>query len=85
MLSGRISQADIQRIAVEVLSNPVIQRYAIDELIEPPFFAYREVDDAVEQILLRGASDAMLQDISTQRRLALDLTEMQAIPDLFST
>ena len=77
--SGSLSDASLHRLATEVLSNGVIQRYTINQPIEPPFFAYQQTDDTVDIIALRDADDQGLLAISAQRRLALDLAEMQAI------
>ncbi|MAT96655.1 MAG: phosphoribosylformylglycinamidine synthase [Anaerolineaceae bacterium] len=78
-LTGNLSDADKQRLATELLANPVIQRFAIDKPISPPFFAYQEGDALVETIVVRGIDDDTLLAISQERRLALNLEEMQAI------
>ena len=78
-LAGELSKTEKQRLATELLANPVIQRFAIDEAISPPFFAYQEGDGLVEMIKLWSVDDDTLVAISQERRLALNLTEMQAI------
>lgn len=78
-LAGDLSENDKHRLATELLANPVIQRFAIDQPISPPFFAYHEGDGLVEKIVLRGADDEALLAISQERRLALNLEEMQAV------
>ena len=78
-LAGDLSDHDKHRLATELLANPVIQRFAIDEPISPPFFAYQEGDGLVETIVLRGVDDEALLAISQARRLALNLEEMQAV------
>jgi phosphoribosylformylglycinamidine synthase len=78
-----LNEVSLKRLATEVLSNGIIQRYAINQPIEPPFFAYQKTDDTVDIIALRDADDAGLQAISTQRRLALDLAEMRAIQEYY--
>ena len=78
-LTGPLNETDLQRLSIEVLSNPVIQRCAINQPIEPPFFAYQHTDDTVDVIPLRDADAQGLMAISAERRLALDLSEMQAI------
>lgn len=80
---GNLSKRDMQRLAHEVCSNPVIQRYTIDQPISPPFVPVQQADTTVEIIPLRGADDATLRATSTERRLALDLSEMQAIRGYF--
>ncbi|MCC6606614.1 MAG: phosphoribosylformylglycinamidine synthase subunit PurL [Anaerolineae bacterium] len=78
-LAGDLSDHDKHRLATELLANPVIQRFAIDEPISPPFFAYHAGDGLVEKIVLRGVDDETLVAISQERRLALNLAEMQAV------
>ena len=78
-LAGDLNKSDKQRLATELLANPVIQRFAIDQPISPPFFAYQESDGLVEEITLRGVDDDILLAISQERRLALNLEEMQAV------
>lgn len=79
LLSGTLSEQAVRRLATEVFSNPVIQRFTIDRAIEPPFFSYEVDDDTVDVIAVRDASDDDLVRISRERRLALNLDEMQAI------
>ncbi|MDX1994133.1 MAG: phosphoribosylformylglycinamidine synthase subunit PurL [bacterium] len=78
-----ISSAEMERLAREVYANPVIQRYSIDGLIEPPFIEVAAIDDTVENINLKDANDEVLMQISKARRLSLDLNEMRAIRDYF--
>src|SRR5262249_27330617 len=82
-LSGPLDERDLYTLAVEILSNPVIQRFQIDQPIAPPFSPYSQQDSAVNQVPLREADDHELAKISASRRLALDLTEMQAIRAYF--
>jgi phosphoribosylformylglycinamidine synthase len=79
VLTGDLDAADLARLASGLLANPVIQRTAIDRPLPPPFFPYDAADDTVETIPLREADDDALLAISQERRLALDLAEMQAI------
>jgi len=84
-LTGSLSQQDVQRIARGLLANEVIQRYHVNELAAPPFVdgGERGVGSgergAVEVIAVRATDDAGLLAISRERRLSLDLAEMQAI------
>ena len=59
--------------------NPVIQRYAIDTPIDPPFVLTQAVDTTVEIIPIRDLDADGLRALSAQRRLALDANEMAAI------
>jgi len=74
---------DLMRLAQSHFSNPLIQRYAIDDPITPPFVPVQAVDDTVETVLLKDADDVELMKISTERRLSLDINEMKAIRAYF--
>jgi phosphoribosylformylglycinamidine synthase len=80
---GTLGESELERLAVGVFSNPVIQRFAIDQPITPPFIPFQVADETIEIIPLRTADDAALLEISATRRLALDLAEMQAIRAYF--
>jgi phosphoribosylformylglycinamidine synthase len=83
LLWGEVSEQELEQLAVGLFSNPVIQRYAIGSEISPPFVPTQQPDHTVETVALREADDEQLQAISTERRLALDLREMQAIRDYY--
>lgn len=85
VLEGELDAAALQHLATELFANPVIQRTSINQPIPPPFFPYQQADDTVKIIPLRGLDAAALQAISKERRLALDLAEMQAIQTYFQT
>jgi len=74
----------LQRLATERFANFVIQRFTIDQPITPPFVPYQQTDDTVEIIALQMADDDRLLAISAERRLALNLPEMQAIRAYFA-
>ena len=79
VLDGNINSDNLHKLATGLFSNPVIQRYTIDQPITPPFVEVHESDDTVEIIPLCAADNDELLQISAERRLALDLAEMQAI------
>jgi len=83
LLNGNLTSNALEKLASKLLSNPVIQQYSIDQLITPPFVHVENADDTVEVIPVRDADDDSLRRISNQRRLALDLAEMQAIRNYF--
>lgn len=83
LLWGDLSEGDLHRLAVEVCCNPVIQRYAIDGAVPPPFLEPSPSDRAVEIIPIRELDGTELLALSERRRLALDLEEMRAIQDYF--
>ena len=78
-----LSADALRRLAVDELCNPVIQRFTIDAPIAPPLVPVQERDDTVEIIALREADDDRLRAISSERRLSLNLEEMQAIRSYF--
>lgn len=78
-LTGELSSDDLRRLTTDVLSNQVIQRHTIDQLIDPPFFSVYVTNRTVDQVLLQDADDDGLMRINAERRLALDMREMQAI------
>jgi phosphoribosylformylglycinamidine synthase len=86
-----LTPEDLHRLAVRLLCNPVIQHYTLGEIM--PSFptpaepntpkGVRKPHSQVETIPIRDLNDAMLQQLSLQRRAALDLAEMQAIRAYF--
>lgn len=78
-LSGALTPDVLHRLATDIFSNAAIQQYVIDAAITPPFVAAQPADSTVELIAIRGADDAQLLALSAERRLSLDLNEMQAI------
>ena len=80
-LAGDLTDAAVRRIAASLLANEVIQTWTINGRALPPFVA--QVGPAasvwVETIPLTAASSDQLLAISQERRLSLDLAEMQAI------
>lgn len=95
-LRGALSEPEVHRIARGLLANEVIQRYRIDELAAPPFVETcpspglsPQMGEGsagwVETIAVTTVDDAGLLAISQQRRLSLDLAEMQAIQRYYQT
>jgi phosphoribosylformylglycinamidine synthase II len=77
-----LSAEDLHRLAVRLLCNPVIQRYTLGE-IAPSFPIPAETNSRAEILPIRNLDDEQLQQLSQQRRAALDLAEMQAIRAYF--
>ncbi len=82
-LWGDVTAAQVQQIATRLLANPVVQRISINQPISHPFVPAQPPDATVETIAVRHLSDDDLLALSQQRRLALDLAEMQAIRSYF--
>jgi phosphoribosylformylglycinamidine synthase II/phosphoribosylformylglycinamidine synthase I len=85
VVAGAAEEGMLHRLAVERLANPVIQRYTVNQPITPPFVPFQTADETVEAIPLCAANDEQLLAISAERRLALNLAEMQAIRAYFQT
>ncbi len=88
LLSGALTEAEVRRIAVDLLANELIQRFAYksrEEWASSPGFPARAAQVAgtpshdVATVVLSGLSDTDLMDISRTGVLALSLEEMQAI------
>lgn len=82
-VAGDLSQVALEKLAISQYSNPVIQRYSIDQPITPPFVPFQTADATVEIVPLCEADDDGLMRVSVDRRLALNLAEMQAVRDYF--
>ncbi len=77
-----LERSDLELLAVRLLANPVIHRYAIGR-IEPSFPVPAEGSGEVESLPVATMSDEALLALSAQRRAALDLREMTAVRDCF--
>ncbi len=67
-----------EKLAKQLLANAVIQHWTLGE-ITPSFPEEAQASGVVEIIPIRDLSDAQLLALSTDRRAALDLAEMQTI------
>ncbi|SDB40763.1 phosphoribosylformylglycinamidine synthase subunit II [Desulfonatronum thiosulfatophilum] len=88
LLSGNLTEADVRRIAADLLANELIQRFEIKSFSDWqassgfPARAAQVVgrpSDTVQTIPLSGLNDKDLMEISRKGVLALSLDEMQAI------
>lgn len=88
LLTGRLDEADVRRIALDLLANDLIQCFTYksrDQWEGSPGFPPRAAQvagrpsEAVATIVLSGLDDAELREISRKGVLALSLEEMQAI------
>ena len=77
LLMEPLDQVELERRATTEFANPVIQHYAIDTHIPAPFVPVQTENDRVEAIPLKDANDAVLMQISRERRLSLDINEMR--------
>ena len=83
LLRGRLSEAEVHRIARSLLCNEVIQQYRLGPIM-PARTAVRRDDVWVERIPLRGANPEELARLSRERLLSLDGAEMAAIQRYFA-
>ncbi|MYI55855.1 MAG: phosphoribosylformylglycinamidine synthase, partial [Acidimicrobiia bacterium] len=77
-LSGELDEADIEVLTARLLANPTIERSHGGELA-PSFSPTWEAAPVALPVPLAGLDDRRLADLSKQRMLSLDLTEMRAI------
>jgi phosphoribosylformylglycinamidine synthase len=73
-----LSESLLQELAKRLLSNPVIQYFTLGEIF-PAFSETAKKNDLVERFNFRDMDDEDLLRLSTERRAALNLTEMQTI------
>ncbi len=79
VLLGELADDEVRRVAEGLLANGVIQTYAVDRPVDAPLARVQQTATVVERIPLRAADDAELERVSAERRLSLNLEEMQAI------
>ena len=78
IVRGELGQAELHRLARQVLCNEVIQRYRLGP-VAPIFLDALEGDGHVELFHLAGFDDRQLLALSQERRLALGLEEMAVL------
>lgn len=76
------ASAQAEKLARQLLVNNVIQHWALGEIM-PSFPEEAQASGAVEIIPIRHVSAEELLAISSERRAALDLAEMQAMQDYY--
>jgi phosphoribosylformylglycinamidine synthase II len=75
---GELSEPELHTLAQQVLCNPVVQSYQ-PGLITPAFLEDVAGDGYVDLFDLRQLDDAALEELSRERRLALNLSEMAVL------
>lgn len=80
---GKLSAAEMGRLASKMLANPVVQRFAIG-CVEPSFPGLDETKIAVEKLPVHSLDDEGLKALNEERRSALDFGELVAIRDYFA-
>ena len=77
-----VAREVLEHLARDLLANTVVQRFAVNRPISPPFVEPVELAGhalRVETIPLANLDDDGLLALSRERRLSLDLAEMRAI------
>lgn len=80
----QLTLQDYHLLAERLLSNPVIQRYALGE-IDPQFSSTLPGKGEVGTVAICGLDAMQLQELSIERRAALNVEEMQAIQHYFTS
>ena len=83
-LYGGLDDAEIEILTRRLLANLTIERSAAGELA-PAFSPVSETRPSVAAVRLSGLGDQELADLSNERRLSLDVTEMRAIQAHFDS
>ena len=83
-LSGDLDDADIAVLTQRLLANPTIEHSGSGELA-PSFSPTWVVAPTAPPVQLLGLDDAQLAELSRQRLLSLDVTEMRAIQAHFAS
>ena len=83
-LGGDLDDADIAVLTRRLLANPTIERSGCGELA-PAFSPTWEAAPAAPPVPLVGLTDGQLVELSRQRLLSLDVTEMRAIQAHFES
>jgi phosphoribosylformylglycinamidine synthase len=85
VVHARLTAEELHRLAGRLLANPIIERWAIDEPIEPSFVPTTgEMSSHAERLAFDAtATLESLHEINKSRGLALDPAELLAIRDHF--
>ena len=83
-LSGDLDDGDVAVLTQRLLANPTIERSGSGELA-PAFSPTWEAAPAAPPVPLAGLGDEQLAELSRQRMLSLDVTEMRAIQAHFES
>ncbi len=83
VIHGRLTRAELHRLARGLLANPIVQHYTLGE-IAPSFPEPAAATDRTQVIPVRALDDEALLALSQDRRAALDLAEMRALQAYFA-
>ena len=83
-LIGEIDEPGVEVLTRRLLANPTIERSGGGELA-PAFSPTWEVAPAAPAVRLVGLGEEQLAELSRKRALSLDVTEMRAIRDHFTS
>lgn len=83
-IKGILTDADLNRLAKNLLCNDVIEQYKIG-FIEPAWTCENKTNTTVETFDIASMNDDELLKLSIDRRAALDLNEMNSIRDYYKS
>ncbi len=78
VFDGDLSEAELRRIACELLCNEVIQTFALGAL-QPVFIPHAEPSAEIEIIPIRDLDDEALMQLSVERVLFMSADELRAV------
>ena len=82
-IHGPVSADGVEMLTRRLLANSVVERWAINDFVDPPIGVLASVPDAVRRISL--GDDAALDALNRERAMALDAEELRVIRDHFLT
>ena len=82
-ITGDIHPEELNLLIRKLLTNPVIERWAVDALMVPVMSSTPSVKEALFELvpLALDASDDQLRMLNVERGLALDMEELRALRD----
>ena len=85
VITGNLSHAQLQQLTSQLLANPIIERWSVNESITPTFVdAYATANTYVEHVQIdTNTTEQQLAQINKDRGLALDPQEMLALQQHF--
>ena len=84
-ITGKLSQTQLQQLTAQLLANPIIERWTINEPITPTFIdADATANTLVEHVQITASTtEQQLAQINKDRGLSLDPQEMLAVQQHF--
>ena len=84
-LTGGITLEAAGQLGAEVLANEVVERFVVNGVVGAPFVDAVDVEPVVEIVPILELDDDGLMALSRERRLSMNLGEMQAVQGHYRT